>query len=434
MKKIQRQHIKKDTEYFYICDFICSITNEIRNECIRLITKHYDIYNNYNISSAPYGSYPLNSGVIYNSASLFQILKDTDFMFRGIITSKVVKKVLIGVEKEFKGYFKSIKEYYKNISKFKNKPQKPNFHSKNSRYVATFEYECISTTLNSGYISIGGKNFFIDIPNIHNLQNTEINGEKIREIKEVKIIPSRNGYELQVVYEKIDIKKPKKVDNKKYFGIDTGILSLLTITSNHLGWTPTMISGSILKKIISDYEYKLKYYRNKLKKEDVTSKRIQNMLYNRNNKILDICHKLSRKIVNLSLDNDISKIVIGNNKFWKQETYLGKKTKLFQKIPYNTIISMINYKCFDERIDVVEREESYTSKSSFLDMEPIKKQETYLGKREGKTFISYKFGKIDSDINGSLNILRKELGNNIFDIHNITKYKKCPKYLDLKLN
>lgn len=433
MKKIQRIHIKKDSYNYNICDYICNITNEIRNECIRLISDHYNLYQNYNISSSPNGTYPINSGSICMSASLFQILKNTDYMYRNEITSKVVKKVLIGVEKEYKSYFKAIKEYYKNKPKFKNKPKPPKFHSHKSRYVATFEYECVSITLNSGYISIGGNKFIIDIPNIYNLQKIEIDGKKISEIKEVKIIPSRNGYEIHIVYEKLDIVKNKN-DNKKYLGIDIGILSLLTLTSNHLDWTPTMISGSPLKKIITDYQYKLRYYRDKLPKDVKSSKRIQGLLYNRNNKILDISHKISREVINLTIDNNFSKIVIGNNKFWKQKTNLGKKTEIFQLLPYDKIISMINYKGLYEGISVHIREESYTSKCSFLDIEPIKKHEKYLGKRIGKCFISDKFGIIDSDVNGSYNILRKELGNNIFDLTNIKKYNKSPKYLDLELS
>ena len=95
---------------------------------------------------------------------------------------------------------------------------------------------------------------------------------------------------------------------------------------------------------------------------------------------------------------------------------------------------MIKYKCYEEGLEVIIREESYTSKCSFLDIESIKKNEKYLGKRYGKIFKSDKYGSMDSDVNGSLNILRKEFGNDIFNKIKLSKYKKSPKYLDLKLS
>jgi putative transposase len=71
---------------------------------------------------------------------------------------------------------------------------------------------------------------------------------------------------------------------------------------------------------------------------------------------------------------------------------------------------MLRYKCALEGIEVVEREESYTSKCSFLDLEKIKKQNKYMGKRVSRgLFISSSGRKINADVNGSYNILRKEI-------------------------
>ena len=57
---------------------------------------------------------------------------------------------------------------------------------------------------------------------------------------------------------------------------------------------------------------------------------------------------------------------------------------------------------------VVVREESYTSKCSLLDNEPIKKQKEYKGKRIKRgLFRSFDGRVINADVNGSGNILRK---------------------------
>ena len=59
-------------------------------------------------------------------------------------------------------------------------------------------------------------------------------------------------------------------------------------------------------------------------------------------------------------------------------------------------------------IRVIVTEENYTSKCSFLDLEEICKHSEYKGKRicRGK-FIASGGKEINSDVNGSYNILRK---------------------------
>ena len=75
---------------------------------------------------------------------------------------------------------------------------------------------------------------------------------------------------------------------------------------------------------------------------------------------------------------------------------------------------MLKYKCMLVGIDVIITEESYTSKCSFIDLEPICKHEVYAGKRIKRGLFKSKEGiLINSDVNGGLNILRK-VAPNIF--------------------
>jgi putative transposase len=56
------------------------------------------------------------------------------------------------------------------------------------------------------------------------------------------------------------------------------------------------------------------------------------------------------------------------------------------------------------------QEEGYTSKCSFLDLEPIRKHAQYCGRRVKRgEFVSAQGLPIHADINGSYNILRKAL-------------------------
>ncbi|MBO6273702.1 IS200/IS605 family accessory protein TnpB-related protein [bacterium] len=141
--------------------------------------------------------------------------------------------------------------------------------------------------------------------------------------------------------------------------------------------------------------------------------KIQQLSLKRNNKINDYIHKSSRYLVNHLVSNNISKLIIGYNKEWKQETNMSKQNNQnFVQIPYLKLINLIKYKCELEGIDVIIREESYTSKCSFLDNEQICKHNKYLGKRIKRgLFKTFKGLLINADINASLNILRKEVPN-----------------------
>ena len=88
---------------------------------------------------------------------------------------------------------------------------------------------------------------------------------------------------------------------------------------------------------------------------------------------------------------------------------MGRRTNQnFVSIPHARFIEMLSYKCELVGIQVILTEESYTSKCSFLDHEPIGKHEQYLGKRVKRgLFRSADGHHYNADVNGSLNILRK---------------------------
>ena len=84
--------------------------------------------------------------------------------------------------------------------------------------------------------------------------------------------------------------------------------------------------------------------------------------------------------------------------------------KNFVQIPLQNLVNKIEYKAKLEGIKVVKISEKYTSGVSALDNEDITK-ENYDKKRRiyRGLFITKEGNKINADINGSLNILRKYL-------------------------
>ena len=78
----------------------------------------------------------------------------------------------------------------------------------------------------------------------------------------------------------------------------------------------------------------------------------------------DQMHKISTDIIRYCVDHRVGILVIGVNKLWKQNTNMGKKNnQKFVSIPHYRLRQMIEYKALRAGIDVVEQEESYTSKA-----------------------------------------------------------------------
>jgi putative transposase len=195
-----------------------------------------------------------------------------------------------------------------------------------------------------------------------------------------------------------------------------------------IGIKPILINGRIIKSINQYYNKKVASLKEKLPKGIFTSKKIQFLSRKRKNKINDYFHKASAYILHYLINNDVSKIVIGHNTSWKQNIKLGRRNNQnFVYIPYNSLIEMLKYKCELNGIEVVIREEAYTSKCSFLDIEDIGKQEKYQGTRTKRgLFISANGKEINADINGALNILRKEIKNQFFNWDLIEDYSIAP--------
>jgi IS605 OrfB family transposase len=119
------------------------------------------------------------------------------------------------------------------------------------------------------------------------------------------------------------------------------------------------------------------------------------------------------------LTKQIGTLVIGKNAQWKTEIELGKQTNQnFVSIPHSRLIEMLEYKARLAGITVIVQEESYTSRASFLGLDPIpvygktEKEPVFTGKRIKRGLYKTSTGQlINSDVNAAYNILRKAIPN-----------------------
>jgi putative transposase len=131
-------------------------------------------------------------------------------------------------------------------------------------------------------------------------------------------------------------------------------------------------------------------------------------------------HAASKTIISLLVQEGIGTLVIGKNPLWKQEVNLGRvNNQHFVHIPHARFIEMLRYKAELAGITVTVQEESYTSKASFLDLDPLPvydqerdEQPAFSGKRVARGLYRARSGRrIQADVNASYNIGRKAFPN-----------------------
>lgn len=320
------------------------------------------------------------------------------------LPAKVSQLVIKQVAKAFKSYFAALKAYKKAPSKFLGCPKLPRYkHKEKGRNVLTYNYQAVSKkALKLGKINPSRTNIFVST--------------KQKQINEVRIIPSGGSYVIEIVYEREEIDYSTNSANLNVVGIDIGIDNLACVTSNLIDFEPFIVCGKAIKSANRYYNKVKAKLQSLLPLDRDNSHRIQRLTQKRNSKMDYYLHTASRYIVNRLLENKITLLVIGKNDNWKQNLNLGKKTnQSFASIPHYKFISQLIYKCQLVGISVKTINESYTSKCSFLDLEPIKKQSSYLGKRIKRGLFKASLGRVyGAAQNGSLNIIRKVVGDSLF--------------------
>lgn len=374
---LAEKHIIKKNDYrFDELQNICKLSKNLYNVALYKTRQHFFEHNKF-----------------LTAFSLDGILRKEQNIDYNALPQKVSQQTLKMVEQNFKSFFGLLK--LKAKGKYDEKVRLPKYLDKDGEYVTVYTNQAISKkTLKGGFIQFSKTNIRIKTA--------------VENVQQVRIVPKGNHLVVEVLYTVKE--KELQENNNRYCSIDLGVGNLATICSNVL--KPIIVNGKPLKSVNQYYNKQLAKLKSELKNEKKTSKRIKSLTAKRNNKVNDYLHKSSRLIVNYLVSNNISTLVIGKNKEWKQNANIGKRNNQnFIQIPHTRFIEMLTYKCKLEGITVIVKEESYTSKCSFMDNEPIKKHKVYLGKRVKRGLFQTKEKRlINADVNGSLNILRKVVG------------------------
>lgn len=377
MQLVEQHIIKKNDDRYKILDEVCFKSKNLYNAALYEIRQHF-----------------FNTKQFLNWFSIDKMFKEKKQDDYYSLPCKVSQQTLKLLNQNFKSFFSLLKK--KNYTKKKSIPKY--LDKSKGRFVAVYTNQAISKKeLRNGIIQLSGTDFKI---------KTKVDGNSINQ---VRIVPKNSYYKVEVIYEVEEIEELE--DNEKYAAIDLGVNNLATVSFNDS--KPFIINGKPLKSINQFYNKRKAELQSKLSGNRKTSNKIISITRKRNNKIKNYLHKASRCIVNHLVSNDVNTLIIGKNDNWKQETNIGKKNNQnFVSIPHSQFVEMISYKCKLVGIAVMMTEESYTSKCSFIDNEEMKHHEEYKGKRIKRGLFRTNEGRlINADLNGSLNIMRKVIGD-----------------------
>jgi len=300
------------------------------------------------------------------------------------VSQQVCKQVYLAYKSFFALYKKGLKA---RIPKYLDKTK--------GRNRLSFPKNAISRTIKNGVIKLTGLNCTFELPEY-------IEPESVQQID---IIRTQNRtIKILIIYSTDKI--PLKEDNNRVLGIDLGLNNLMSVVSNTNDFKPLIYDGKYLKSVNQFCNKQVSKLKS-LSKNIITEK-ICSIYRNRMNKINSCLHKYSSDLINQAVSNNFNTIVIGKNTSWKQEINLGRKNNQnFVYIPFNNLINKIKYKASLKGINVIETEESYTSKCSFFDDEFPCKHDIYQGERIHRGLFKSSKGTINADLNGALNIIRK---------------------------
>lgn len=377
MNRVEKHIIKSNNKYYNMLDEFCFKSKNLYNQGNYIIRQEF-----------------INSGEWIRYNDLDKILKQEGNNYKNMPLASTSQQCLKLLDKNWTSFFRAIKDYNKNPNKYLGRPKLPKYKSKNGRNVLILTNQ--NCKLNKGIIKFpkSFKGFYLK--------------SKINNLQQIRIIPKDNYIVIEVVYKIDDIEE--LIDNDRYIGIDLGLDNFATITNN-CGLIPLVINGKGLKSINQYYNKQMSHYKSiskRVNKLDYTN-RMRNLTLKRNNKIEDYIHKASRFVVDYCKNNEINTIIIGNNKNWKQNSKMNKRVNQnFISIPHSSFIQKVQYKAEEFGIKVVITEESYTSGTSFLDNElPIKENYNKSRRQHRGLFISNEGIKINADVNGSYQIIKK---------------------------
>jgi putative transposase len=346
-------------------------------------------------------------------AQLCSVMKDN--LHYKVLGGQCAQQTLKSVSESFTSFNRLLQLFFKGEV---NKPKMPGYRTKGGLAPISFPAQALQFDLETGEcrIPISQENA-ASVKEHFGLSELRVNGAfgiKASQIVELRILPRNNEFYAEYVYKHGNDGATCHLglDPSHALGIDLGLSNWLTCISTR--GKSFIVDGRKLKSINQNYNRRVaslktgkpaKYWDFELAR--ITEKR--------NRQIRDAINKAARLVINHCLENRIGHVVFGWNESNKDGINIGtKNNQEFVQIPTARLKNRIKQLCEENGIQFNETEESYTSKTSFLDNDFLptygEKPESWKPSGRRITRGQYKTAQgvlINSDCNGAANILRK---------------------------
>jgi len=390
MQLVEKHVIRKSDARFALIDHAAFASKNLYNAALYEIRQHF-------IFAGKYLSYKQMDKIMQKHEA-----------YRAL-PCKVSQQVLKLLDKNWKSFFAALEAYNEDPSKFLGRPKLPGYKDKTKgRNILVYTVQALSRpALKQGIMKPSQLEIEIRTRNTH--------------VDQVRIVPRNGFYVVEVVYTQEELHE--KVNPALVAAIDIGVNNLVALTSNKVGFVPRLVNGRPIKSVNQCYNKERERLQKKMSTNHHTSHELEQLTNKRTRCIDHYMHTTSRRIIDLLIAEGIGTLIVGKNPYWKQDPTMRRKDKQhFVQLPHARFIDMLSYKAKLVGIRVILQEESYTSKASFLDLDfmPVYGEEenepVFSGSRDRRGIYKSKQGyKINADVNGSYNIMRKALPNVLRD-------------------
>lgn len=402
MNRVLMCNIKNGSSHFHAAKKLTQIARRLSNRT-NYIMRH-DLFRGYKTSQSKVDKLMKKGTISKRDKELYNKLP-----------AGISQRAIQMIGQDWKSFSTAKKDWDKNPSKYKKKPKLPSY----IKHAKTVNIPCHSFRVEADIVYFA-KSCMPPLKLKSGMfPNQKYNPDQSAKIiSEIRVVPCGSSFKFELIYDKNklsaispDSGHSPLLDKSAFISIDLGVSRFAALSSNQTACKPILINGGAMKRINQWYNKRCAVLRSQGK-----YKHVKSVAAKRNRKIRDKLHKVSRFIVNHCLTHDIGTVIIGKNKGWKSEVNTGKRNNQnFTNLPHAVFIAMLKYKLREIGIALIEQEESYSSKASYIDNDAIptygKDKDTkavFSGKRTKRGM--YRTGNgtlIHADINGSANIARK---------------------------
>ena len=334
----------------------------------------------------------------YSLQKLMVLTRNPDY-YSGI-PAQTAQHVVAQAVQDFRNWLKALSVWKKDPSSFLGKPRMPRYAESD---VKGYTFENQTAFVRDGHIMFPKTEATLCC--------------RVRDgvLMEIKVTPYYGNYLVSVCYAVPDTVSERGAHSA---AIDFGVDNIMAVTTDT--GDSVLFKGGAVKEENQWFNKRRSELISTITKGHPaktrpTSRQIEALSMRRTEWMHDTFQKMSSRLIEWCAANNVGKLVLGINNGFKQRSCMGHvNNQSFISIPFLSLQTMIRYKAQRAGIIVEEQEESYTSKASFLDNDPIPvygdsvETDAFSGRRIHRGLYRSKDGiLLNADINGAANILRK---------------------------